>query len=164
MERKHKNGVCKPKSEYAAYMREYRIRNKDLILEKANNERKENPLRKLWKQIATRKKNLNISREDFMKLNVPSICPALGIPISFDLERDNFPSVDRIDPNKPYEVGNIAIISYRANMIKSVGSLNEHLLISKWLENFPIFDGKPLVWGDLIIGATNIKLGRHERI
>ena len=163
-ERKYRNGTIKTKEQQREYMREYRIKNKDAILARDHQNRIENPLRRLWRQVSSRKENLNISREEFMRLLVPDVCPALGIPISYELGRDNFPSVDRINPNKPYEVGNVAIISYRANMLKSVGSAREHELIAKWLHTHNRFDGKPLLWGNVTIGPSFVKFGRQREI
>jgi len=165
MDRKHSGGQ-RSLVEQAAYMREYRVKNRDVLLAKAIEKRKQDPLKKLWKQVSARKEFLNITHGEFMKLEVPETCPALGIPISHDLGRDNIPSVDRINPNLPYETGNIAIISFRANMIKSVGSSKEHELIAKWSSSFGEFSGKPLLWGRTIpVGQQYLKYGRkRERV
>ena len=163
MERKHKNGA-KTKEQQRLYMREYRVSNRDALLAKAYQKRISDPLNRLWRQVASRKESLNISRGEFMTLTVPSVCPALGIPISYELGRDNFPSVDRINPNKPYEIGNIAIISYRANMLKSVGSAKEHALIAAWLQTYGSFDGKLLSFGDVSIGSALVKFGRCREV
>ena len=161
MARKHKNGT-RTKEQQRLYMREYRQKNKASLLAKAHKKRIDFPLVKLWKQVSSRASKLNLSREEFMSLPVPSVCPVLGIPISYELGRDNFPSVDRINPNLPYEVGNIAIISYRANMLKSVGCAEEFELLTKWLRSHPPFKGKALSWGDVTIGPSAIKFGRQR--
>ena len=159
-QRKHTNGQM-TKKQRNEYMRKYRIANAEKILAKQLAQRKTNPLIRLWKQLTTRKEVLAISREDFMTLEVPETCPVLGIPIGYDGTRDNFPSVDRINPNKPYELGNIAIISFRANMIKSVGSKEEHMKIVEWLDKFPDFDGKPLNWTQKV-GASSVYFGKDH--
>jgi hypothetical protein len=46
---------------------------------------------------------------------------------------DNSPSLDRINPEKGYVRGNIAIISYRANRMKADGTADEHRLIAEWI-------------------------------
>lgn len=58
----------------------------------------------------------------------PTHCPALGIEL--DLLNalplaDNALSVDRIDPSKGYVKGNIELVSFRANKIKTNASLEE---------------------------------------
>ena len=44
------------------------------------------------------------------------------------------PSLDRIDSSKGYIVGNISVISLRANMLKNNATLNELKMIVKWLD------------------------------
>lgn len=65
-------------------------------------------------------------------LNVPLVCPVLGIPLYFSKTRtDNTPSVDRIDNTKGYIKGNVQVISWKANHLKrdlTIGDL--HLLLS----------------------------------
>lgn len=46
-------------------------------------------------------------------------CPVLGFRMLLDGERDVLPTLDRFDPNRGYELGNVRIISYRANRLKS---------------------------------------------
>ena len=65
----------------------------------------------------------------------PTVCPILGIPIFIGGDRMNAPSVDRIDSARGYESGNIAIISYRANVIKSFGTIKEHLAVANWMKS-----------------------------
>jgi hypothetical protein len=38
---------------------------------------------------------------------------------------DDSPSVDRIDPNGGYVKGNVVVVSYRANLIKTNASVDE---------------------------------------
>jgi len=143
-------------------MREYRIKNRDLLIENQIKSRQSRPLSALWRQVSKRANGF-ISKEDFMKLEVPTVCPVLGIPISYTMSRDNIPSVDRIDPNLPYELGNIAVISYRANMIKSVGSADEHEKIAQWLRGFGEFKGKPLGGKIVPVGSRILRFGREQK-
>lgn len=72
--------------------------------------------------------------------NVPEVCPVLGIvlrrPEEFgDTKRhDGSPSVDRIDSKLPYEVGNIRVISNKANVLKSNATAAEMKLVLADLE------------------------------
>lgn len=65
-------------------------------------------------------------------LVIPEVCPVLGIPLKFGIKTankfrerrgvqtpDDSPSVDRIFPDLGYIKGNIVIVSYRANNIKT---------------------------------------------
>jgi len=66
---------------------------------------------------------------------IPDTCPVLGIPLFIDEKSHsgNLPSVDRIDSSKPYQRGNIAIISRRANILKNDGTAEEHRRIAEWI-------------------------------
>ena len=164
---RRKDGV-KTRQQRNAYMREYRERNRDEILSTKAKLRKANPLAALWRQISrsNRSNGFTITREQFFAEigSVPKLCPVLGIPISYDLEADNFPSVDRIDPNRPYESGNVAVISYRANMIKSIGSAREHRAIAEWLDQFCPFEGRPIRGaGPRKVGSNVLTFGRERQ-
>lgn len=58
-----------------------------------------------------------ITQEDVV---IPLDCPVLGIPLKFTLggRTNNTPSLDRIDNNRGYVPGNVAVISWRANFMK----------------------------------------------
>ncbi len=74
---------------------------------------------------------------------IPEICPVLGIPMigsSGEYAREDYnpkqlssPSIDRIDSSKGYIKGNIAIISNRANALKSNASLEEIKKLYEWM-------------------------------
>jgi hypothetical protein len=68
-------------------------------------------------------------------LEVPSHCPVLGIPIVLGggRNREDSPSLDRINPAKGYVKGNIAVVSSRANMLKNCGTAEEHARIASWM-------------------------------
>lgn len=71
-------------------------------------------------------------------ITVPDVCPVLGIPLMRAVGAvcgtDNSPSLDRIVPELGYVPGNIAVISVRANTIKSTGSAAEHRRIADWID------------------------------
>ena len=164
MERKRASGV-KTAEQQREYMREYRRINRDRLLDAERSKRKASPLKWLWRRVSWRKHYLNITREEFMAICIPDSCPVLGIPITYELSRDNIPSVDRIDPNRPYEVGNIAIISYRANMIKSIGSADEHKRVADWMERNGNPPAKKIGGEPLEVGPVYLKYGRgRERL
>jgi hypothetical protein len=67
---------------------------------------------------------------------VPDVCPVLGIPLD-STSRDNTPSLDRIVPASGYVRGNIQVISFRANRIKSDATAPELQAILAYMERTP---------------------------
>ncbi len=68
---------------------------------------------------------------------IPAVCPVLGIPIMFDGKRDNMPSLDRIDGRLGYAKGNVIVVSWRANWLKSNATNEELELLAKFYLNRP---------------------------
>lgn len=72
----------------------------------------------------------NLDHSDF---EIPEYCPLLHIRLIEAVPqtggkgggRDNSPSMDRIDPSKGYVKGNVQMLSYKANMIKSNATTEE---------------------------------------
>jgi len=66
-------------------------------------------------------------------LEYPLTCPILGIPMVFNRGKvqDNSYSIDRIDNTIGYQLDNIHIISYRANMLKNNASSAELRMLSQ---------------------------------
>lgn len=72
---------------------------------------------------------------------MPEFCPVLGIKLishfgkehKHDIRKDDSPSLDRIDNSQGYVSGNVRIISWRANKLKSDGTADEHEKISKYI-------------------------------
>lgn len=72
----------------------------------------------------------NLEEQD---VEVPSKCPVLGIPLNREC-RDSSPSIDRVDPSKGYTKDNVAVISMRANRIKSNASALELRMIAQYMD------------------------------
>lgn len=75
-------------------------------------------------------------------IQIPEICPVLGIPLKFytgglraSYEHDS-PSLDRIDNSKGYIKGNIMVISLRANSLKNDASIQELKAIISYMEKY----------------------------
>ena len=91
-------------------------------------------------QARAKKKKLEFSIE-YEDVHIPEICPILGIKINKFLEdtsqsnesRASSPSLDRIDSSKGYVKGNVAVISYKANVIKGQGTAEQHRMIARWI-------------------------------
>lgn len=81
----------------------------------------------------SKRKDFNLTHEDLV---VPTHCPILGIELCVNNKsfQDNSPSVDRIDNNKGYIKGNVQIISFRANRLKSNSTAEELLKIANYLQ------------------------------
>lgn len=79
----------------------------------------------------------NLTADDILAA-IPSnrLCPALGIPLIWGkrLSR-NSPSIDRLMPGEGYVVGNIAIISHKANSIKQDAICSSELRrVADWMD------------------------------
>lgn len=68
---------------------------------------------------------------------IPAACPYLGIPIcaSFDptggVRRDNRASLDRVDSRVGYVPGNVHVVSWKANRIKTDATIEDLLAFSR---------------------------------
>lgn len=84
--------------------------------------RLQRPVQTLLIETRSRAKAVGVSfdlTED--DLAIPVVCPVVGCELRWDGNgrTDQSPSVDRIDPTKGYVRGNVAVISWLANRIKS---------------------------------------------
>lgn len=76
---------------------------------------------------------------------IPEFCPALGIKLEARVgagrsNREDIgssPSLDRIDNSKGYVPGNVAVISLRANMIKTDATAAELKAVAAYIDNQP---------------------------
>lgn len=77
----------------------------------------------------------NITIDDIL---IPDKCPLLGIPLikGENSVHANSPTLDRIDSTKGYVKGNVWVISYKANTIKSDATPEELLTIATKLADF----------------------------
>jgi hypothetical protein len=70
---------------------------------------------------------------------IPKRCPVFGLRLMHGIGKGrglklNSPTLDRINSAKGYVPGNVAVISWRANLIKSVGTAKEHRRIAEWMD------------------------------
>jgi hypothetical protein len=102
--------------------------------------KKKNPVLYMWRNSRNRAKALgiefSITQSDII---VPEFCPVLGLKLSFNHGKQGFyanesPSIDRFNNAKGYIKENIRIISWRANMLKRDGTLDEFRKIVAYLE------------------------------
>lgn len=74
----------------------------------------------------------SISVQDIV---IPELCPMLKIPLfqANGVLHDNSPSLDKLDATKGYVVGNVRVISYKANRAKNNLTLDEmKLMVQNW--------------------------------
>lgn len=71
----------------------------------------------------------------FIRSILPTHCPVFGtVFVWFGQKlRPDSPSLDRLDPAKGYVRGNVAVISQRANAIKSDATASEIEAVAQWL-------------------------------
>ncbi|MGO9358057.1 MAG: hypothetical protein ACLP1D_10325 [Xanthobacteraceae bacterium] len=118
---------------------EYRDANRSEIAARQIRWRRENVARELLRNAKSRASKLGLEFDITIDdVFVPAWCPVLGIPLFVNPEErsgacPNSPTLDRIDNLKGYVRGNVAVISWRANRLKSDGSLEEHELVTAWL-------------------------------
>ena len=110
-------------------------------IESTSNHRHKNPnKRRLQKMVwaaRTRAAAENLPFDlEWTDLVMPTHCPVLGFPLSqtFGPVADDSPSLDKFIPSKGYVSDNVAVISRRANIIKSNSSLEELQKLVKWME------------------------------
>jgi hypothetical protein len=74
---------------------------------------------------------------DINDIILPEKCPVLGIELKFNSNKADFNSysIDRIDNSKGYVKGNIQIISFKANTIKSSATLEEIEQVYNYMKN-----------------------------
>lgn len=80
---------------------------------------------------------LNIT-EEYIREIMGDKCPVFGVPWA---EKDGrhgpkeySPTLDRIDPARGYVVGNVVVISHRANSIKRDANAADIHRVATWLE------------------------------
>lgn len=88
-----------------------------------------------WAQIRATKRYLGhvftVWPED---MAWPEMCPALGISLDYTgRDKQRSWSLDRLDSTKGYVVGNVSVISLRANRIKNNATLGELEAIAAWM-------------------------------
>jgi hypothetical protein len=78
--------------------------------------------------------SFTLSSEDISPL--PSHCPVFGFELDYELSRASFnsPTLDRVDNDKGYELGNVIVVSRKANTMKSDGTVEDMKLLYEFYE------------------------------
>lgn len=111
-------------------------------VEKNRNWRRKNPEKVLFQEARKRAKvkNLDFSIE-LSDIIIPEVCPVLKTKLILLGENPdgkggptpNSPTLDRVDSSKGYAKGNVRVISWRANKLKSDATLEELELLVAYL-------------------------------
>lgn len=135
-ERRRKRRDERRKTE-PGYAEKERIRNKKTVLNNYDSYKK--MMVRSAKQRAKEKCiPFDVTYKDF---EIPETCPLLGIKLNTHVgekisgARADSPSLDKINPELGYTKGNVWVVSYRANMIKSNASIEELELLVKNLKD-----------------------------
>jgi len=75
---------------------------------------------------------------DYVYTLANDLCPIFNAPMSYGgtgKQVWNSASLDRIDPLKGYIQGNVAVISFKANTIKSNATSSEIFAVGRWLSD-----------------------------
>jgi hypothetical protein len=111
--------------------RSYRKANQKRTNEFVKQWGKENPNKKLHYAAKARAKarglDFTIEIKDIV---IPDFCPLLNIPILIGKDKQNSPSLDRIDSSKGYTKDNIQVISWRANWLKNNATIEELITLA----------------------------------
>ena len=96
--------------------------------------RQDNPEYYLWKAAKRRAKIKSLDFDiEVSDIIIPQLCPLLNIPIIHEVGKGcrnpHSPSLDRIDNRFGYIKGNILVVSWRANFLKSDGTIEEFELL-----------------------------------
>lgn len=129
-----------------------KARSREEVHRKTKERRIANPIKSLLQMIRSRCNRegipFDLTPEDF---TIPERCPALGIPLIYNPQHNVRPqtglSFDRIIPSKGYVKGNVRIISFRANRIKSDASLEELKALLDYVVRFKPTNLPPLAEG-----------------
>ena len=98
-------------------------------------------VRNAWYSAKRRGLKFDIVAEDLLPL--PTHCPILGLKLDYgcggklsprDTSRYNQASLDRKDNSQGYVLGNVFVVSLRANQLKSDGTASELRALANWME------------------------------
>ncbi len=112
----------KNRDKFTAYSRKHR--------EKAMSDPEWN-IRRMLTHVRSRARSRGIEFGlEASDITIPDKCPVLGIPLiskvgKGHINRNDSPSIDRIDSTKGYVKGNVIVVSWRANHVKSDATIDD---------------------------------------
>ena len=97
-----------------------------------------------WQQELHHNAKKRAKRKDIVftilkeEIHIPSHCPLLGIPLMKNpngrYQWDNSATIDKIDNNKGYVVGNVWVVSSLANLIMSSATAEQIIAVGEGLK------------------------------
>lgn len=130
-----KEYVADNRDEHNRKMREYmRLNRHKHILEK--DELRKNDLAAyllLGLETKAKRRGLecSLTKDDLI---VPECCPVFGTKWDWS-NKDTVPSLDRVDNSKGYVAGNVKVISYKANRLKSDAMISDIEKVLDYMKN-----------------------------
>lgn len=99
--------------------------------------RKKNTAKHMLWRVRKRAKAMgvefDISDDD---IPIPAVCPVLGTQLILgSLDPENKPSIDRVDNSRGYVKGNVAVISWKANILKRNLSLEQLEALVRYIKD-----------------------------
>jgi hypothetical protein len=133
LQKQKENGNIYLKKHREKYKEEYRIKRKSEYSSMG-----ERYVYMMWSRAKKRSKNKNIPFNiEISDITIPECCPVFGIKFIISGEKgpgDFSPSIDRINPKLGYVKGNIQIISFKANRIKSDANVDDLIKVIEYLK------------------------------
>ncbi len=91
----------------------------------------------LWSKAKYRAAQLGVEfKLEQVDIVIPAVCPVLGIPLEHGEGKAtaNSPTLDRRDSTRGYVRGNVSVISWRANRLKSDATSAELKALAKFFK------------------------------
>jgi hypothetical protein len=126
-------------------------------------QRKNDPRKNMWYRARSRAKAFDvpftITVED---IYIPKFCPILGIELKLGImyNTENSPTLDRVIPELGYVPGNIGVISFRANRLKSSATVEELEAMIKYIKSYSHIELKSIVENKVEPISQTPKYGR----
>jgi hypothetical protein len=129
------NGGYASHEEYINYHREYYNKNKERIALRKKNDPWNDKLRHAKIRADEAGLPFDIDRDYLDSIKV-TYCPALGLVLKYTENsriQDDSATIDRIIPELGYVKGNVQILSYKANRMKSNATSDELAAFANWI-------------------------------
>lgn len=123
--------------EIARAQKSFRKKSRDEINSYKKKLNRKNPISIILQQARSRAKLKNIPFDlTIDDIVVPEYCPVLGLKLTVNkgYAKDNSITIDRLIPELGYVKGNVSVISFKANTIKSNSSIEELEKVLSWVK------------------------------
>ena len=122
--------------QYRSYKKQKSLRQKEYLKTLKLKDRLKISISRSKSRAREKEMEFSVSTEYLLSLYPKTgKCPILGIDMELGGDRENSPTIDRIDNSKGYVTGNVTWISFRANYVKGNSTKSEILQLANWLKN-----------------------------